>query len=349
MAVEIQIKKDFGSFVLEVDFSSKDNRIGILGASGCGKTMTLKCIAGIETPDEGKIIVEDRVFYDSKKRINLPARERGIGYLFQNYALFPHMTVETNIGIGIRQKGKEKKEKVQNLIDKFQLNGLEKRYPSELSGGQQQRTALARILACNPTMILLDEPFSALDGFLRENMQQEMLNILKDYEGNVLMVSHSRDEIYRFSNRLVIMDKGRCLLEGGTKEVFKNPMNKEAARLTGCKNIAGIKKLGDHEIWVEEWKMKLRTTELVNDRIRYVGIRAHDLREAKEGEENTFSMEKVGQIQAPFEKVYHLKQVGAEQEKDIWWKKGSNIELEEQKEEFPKYIMLPKETLLLLV
>ena len=147
MAVEVKIKKDFGSFVLNVQFSSEDNRIGILGASGCGKTMTLKCIAGIETPDEGRIAIGDRVFFDSKKKVNLPARDRKIGYLFQNYALFPHMTVEANIGIGIRMKGQGKNQRIKELIDKFQLNGLEKRYPSELSGGQQQRTALARILA----------------------------------------------------------------------------------------------------------------------------------------------------------------------------------------------------------
>lgn len=350
MSVEIQIKKDFGSFVLEVNFSSSDNRIGILGASGCGKTMTLKCIAGIEKPDEGRIIIGDRVFFDSEKKMNLPARDRKIGYLFQNYALFPHMTVETNIGIGIREKGRKKEEKVKRLIEKFQLGGLEKRYPSQLSGGQQQRTALARILACEPNMILLDEPFSALDGFLRENMQQEMLRILKGYEGNVLMVSHSRDEIYRFSNRLVIMDQGKCLLEGGTREIFRNPVRREAARLTGCKNITRAQKTGEYEIWAEEWGMKLRTQEAVGDEIRYVGIRAHDLAESQAGDENTFLMEKTGQIKAPFEKVYYLRQKGMEANtEEIWWKKKGNIELEEEQEEFPKYIRFPKERLLLLI
>jgi molybdate transport system ATP-binding protein len=349
MAVEIKIRKDFGDFVLKMDFSSEDNRIGILGASGCGKTMTLKCIAGIETPDEGRIVIGDRVFFDSKKKINLPARDRKIGYLFQNYALFPHMTVEANIGVGIRKKGPEKAQKIKDLIEKFQLNGLEKRYPSELSGGQQQRTALARILACDPDMILLDEPFSALDGFLKENMQQEMLKILRDYEGNVMMVSHSRDEIYRFSKRLVIMDRGICLLEGKTREIFRNPRKKEAARLTGCKNITEIKKTGKRELWAEKWGMHLVTQEEISDKISYVGIRAHDLVESREGEENTFFMEMTGQIQAPFENIYHLKQKGLEENtEEIWWKKEGNIEIEEIKENFPKYIQLPKEKLLLL-
>lgn len=349
MAVEVKIKKDFGSFVLDVQFSSEDNRIGILGASGCGKTMTLKCIAGIETPDEGRIVIGDRVFFDSEKKVNLPARDRKIGYLFQNYALFPHMTVEANIGIGIRTKGPGKNKRIKELIDKFQLNGLEKRYPSELSGGQQQRTALARILACDPDMILLDEPFSALDGFLKETMQQEMQEMLKSYDGNVMMVSHSRDEIYRFSNCLAIMDQGKCLMIGKTREIFKNPGLKEAARLTGCKNIAAVEKTGDYEIWVPEWKMTLQTKEKVGDDIHYVGIRAHDLIEASEGTENSFRMESVGVTCAPFETVYHLKQQGVEQEIDLWWKKNSNIEEISETESFPKIMQLPKECLLLLI
>ena len=281
MSVEVDIRKKFGNFCLSMRFISEENRIGILGASGCGKTMTLRCIAGIETPDEGKIVIGDNVFFDSEKKINLPVRERKIGYLFQNYALFPNMDVETNIGIGIREKGKEKQKKVETLIKKFCLTGLEKRYPSELSGGQQQRTALARILACDPKMILLDEPFSALDGFLRENLQEEMQEILRDYSGNVLMVSHNRDEIYRFSQKLLIMDQGKCLMEGGVREIFHNPVKKEAARLTGCKNIASIQKTGEYEIWVEDWKMRLKTRELVLERHNYIGIRAHDLREEK--------------------------------------------------------------------
>jgi molybdate transport system ATP-binding protein len=259
------------------------------------------------------------------------------------------MTVEANIGVGIRKKGPEKERKIKNLIEKFQLSGLEKRYPSELYGGQQQRTALARILACDPDMILLDEPFSALDGFLKENMQQEMLKILRDYEGNVMMVSHSRDEIYRFSNRLVIMDGGVCLLEGTTREIFRNPRKKEAARLTGCKNITEIRKTGERELWAEKWGMHLVTQENISDKIGYVGIRAHDLAESREGEENTFFMERTGQIQAPFEKIYHLKQKGMEEStEEIWWKKEGNIEIREIEENFPKYIQFPKEKLLLL-
>lgn len=348
MAVKVDIKKNFGSFGLEMHVNSKDNRIGILGASGCGKTMTLKCIAGIETPDEGRIQIGDTVFFDSAKKINLPARERKIGYLFQNYALFPHMTVEKNIGIGIRKKESEKKKIIGELMDKFELTGLEKRYPGELSGGQQQRTALARILACEPEMILLDEPFSALDDFLKENMQQEMQEILKDYPGHVMMVSHSRDEIYRFSHRLILMDEGRCILEGNTKEIFQNPIKMKAARLTGCKNITKIIKKGSHEIWAEDWQMMLRTKEPVDDDILYVGIRAHDLKEGKKGDENSFFMEPEGETRAPFEKVYHLKQVnGMLQKRALWWKKECGMG-EEEREPFPCYITLPKEKLLLL-
>lgn len=348
MAVEIKIKKNFGSFSLRVDYCGEDNRIGILGASGCGKTLTLKCIAGIETPDEGRIRIGDRVFFDSEQKINLPARERKVGYLFQNYALFPHMTVEQNIGIGIPKKDIQKQKTVKQLIDKFKLQGLEKRYPAELSGGQQQRTALARILACRPEIILLDEPYSALDGFLREMMQQEMQNLLKDYKGNVMMVSHNRDEIYRFSTSLLVMDQGSSLIAGKTREIFRNPMRKEAARLTGCKNIAEIKKIGEYEVWVEDWKMNLRTEKPVEDHIKYIGIRAHDLAEADKDGENSFLMELSDQTRAPFERVYHLKRAGRESvTTDLWWKKESKIG-EEAEEIFPKWIKLPKERLLLL-
>ena len=173
------------SFLLDIHFSSDKKRIGILGASGSGKSMCLKSIAGIVTPKQGEILLGDSCLFSSSKKINLPPQKRRIGYLFQSYALFPHLTVWENIAIAMQ--GKESKEsrseRIFALLRKMELSGLEKRFPAELSGGQQQRVALARIFANEPKMILLDEPFSALDLYLRDKMQEELMLHLEDFPG----------------------------------------------------------------------------------------------------------------------------------------------------------------------
>ena len=198
MSIEVSIQKNLGSFQLDVAFSGGDEVLAILGGSGCGKSMTLRCIAGIITPDKGRIIVDGVTFFDSEKHINLTPQERQIGLLFQNYALFNNMTVEENIAAGIREKlsKKEKLLRVQPYIQKFQLSGLEKRLPRELSGGQQQRVALARILIGNPRLLMLDEPFSALDSHLKWAMELELKKTLREFKGTTLFVSHSREEVY---------------------------------------------------------------------------------------------------------------------------------------------------------
>ena len=169
MAIEVKIQRKRNTFELNIDFKSDSKRIGILGASGCGKSMTLKSIAGIEPPESGLIKIEGKTVYDSENKVNLKPQKRNIGYLFQNYALFPTMTVEKNIAAGLKGKKQENAKRVREMIEKFQLTGLEKRFPAELSGGQQQRVALARIMAYKPDVILLDEPFSALDMYLKDS------------------------------------------------------------------------------------------------------------------------------------------------------------------------------------
>ena len=156
MAVEMTFKKKLGSFTLDMHLKSSNRRIGILGASGCGKSMTLKSIAGIVTPDEGRIIVDQKVVFDSEKKVNWKPQKRNVGYLFQNYALFPNMTVKANIAAGLKGTKAEQDKRVEEMLGKFQLSGLGERLPGELSGGQQQRAALARIMAYEPDMILLD-------------------------------------------------------------------------------------------------------------------------------------------------------------------------------------------------
>ena len=159
MSLRVEIEKRLGNFALQAEFETREQTLALLGASGCGKSVTLKCIAGIMTPDKGRIELDGQVLFDAEKGINLPPQKRRVGYLFQQYALFPNMTVVQNICCGIRARGAERERLVREQMRRFQLEGLEKSYPAQLSGGQQQRVALARILAGEPKAILLDEPF----------------------------------------------------------------------------------------------------------------------------------------------------------------------------------------------
>jgi len=356
MGLEVDIKKKIGKFELNVKFDADSrSHIGILGASGCGKSMTLKCIAGIVNPDEGRIVLNGKVLFDSKKKINLPPQKRKVGYLFQNYALFPNMTVEQNIAIGIRSEKKDtknkekKKEIVDSLIVKFHLQGLEERYPSELSGGQQQRAALARMLANEPDIIMLDEPFSALDSFLKEELQREMYNIMKEYEGEVLMVSHSRDEVFKLTEKLVIMDSGKIVTYKETKAIFENPEYVEAAKLTGCKNISKAVKIGDYQINATEWDVILNTVKKVSDDIAYVGIRAHHVKIDKSSNIiNKLPVTVVEMSEQPFDTNYIVKNSSGSSG-EIWIKvSNANIGVVDPFEDI-KSIALPPERLLILI
>lgn len=257
MSLQVHIRKKLGDFLLEADFEQEEGCMGLLGASGCGKSMTLKCIAGIETPDEGQICLDGQVLFDSGKRINRKPQKRQVGFLFQNYALFPTMTVEENIGCGVRDRSMRKRI-VREQIERFQLQGLEKLKPFQLSGGQQQRTALARMLAGSPRLILLDEPFSALDSFLRDQMHREMKALLREFEGKTLLVSHSREEIFKFCDTVTVIDNGHTRMTRNTKDLFASPGLVTAARLTGLKNISPFRKIGERQVLATDWNVKLQ-------------------------------------------------------------------------------------------
>ena len=285
MAIELDIQKNFKGFSLDVRLKGQDGPIGILGASGSGKSMTLRSIAGIETPDSGRIIINGKTVFDSEAKINLKPQERRVGYLFQNYALFPTMTVEKNIACGYRGEKSELSQKVADYIKRYHLEGLEKHLPSQLSGGQQQRVALARMMIGEPEVILLDEPFSALDGYLKDILQRDMQNFLKDYKGDMIMVTHSRDEAYKFCSQLTLLNNGKDILTGETRDIFENPQYLEAARLTGCKNFSAVQKMGSHEVYALDWELMLRSEQEVTEDITHVGIRGHWMRPAtKAGE-----------------------------------------------------------------
>ena len=307
MAVNIDIESKYKEFRLRIRFSSKAKRIGVLGASGSGKSLMLKSIAGIETPQKGRIEIDGRILYDSSEHIRVRTQKRKVGYLFQNYALFPTMTVRQNILAGLgKADGKEKI--VQDLVGRFGLQGLESRLPSELSGGQQQRVAIARILAYDPDVILLDEPFSALDMYLRDRMQRELLEQLKEYGKTVILVSHDRDEIYRFSEEVLIIDGGKVIASGETKKLFAAPPSREAARLTGCKNISAADRMDDYTLLARDWGVVLHTERPLPEEFQYVGYRAHEFVPVwGERPENCIPFVLESYVQLPFEKNYYIR------------------------------------------
>lgn len=236
--LDIAIRKDLSEFRLDVAFKLEQEIMAILGPSGCGKTMTLKCIAGLVLPDQGLIRLNRKILFDSKQNINLPARERRIGFLFQNYALFPHLTVCDNIAFAIRNlPARERNTRVEELLLRMHLQRLGHRYPSELSGGQQQRVALARALAAEPEVLLLDEPFSALDTIVKQQLEKELLNIQEYYRGHVLFVTHNLAEAYRLSSKMAVYEAGAILQWGDRQSIIERPANKKVARLTGMENI----------------------------------------------------------------------------------------------------------------
>ena len=233
MALSVHIKKKLKDFELAVDFDMDEGIVGFLGSSGCGKSMTLKCIAGIETPDEGRIVLDDEVLFDKKSGINLSPQKRKVGYLFQNYALFPHMTVKQNIEAGLAASGKskqEKKEIVERLLEQFHIKELENSYPVRISGGQQQRVAVARAVAAQPPIILADEPTGNLDT----KSTKEIMDILKGLHQSgrtVIIITHEMSVIEKICSHVAIIHRGKIVEHGEVEEVFFHPRTEAARRL----------------------------------------------------------------------------------------------------------------------
>ena len=217
MKLQVELEKKVKTGTIQVKFSLENEVLGILGRSGCGKSVTLKCIAGILQPEKGKIQLDDRVLYDSGRNISRKARERRIGYLFQNYALFPNLTVLENICFSLKRSDREGQAYARELMERFYLTEVADSYPAILSGGQQQRTAMARMLAARPEVLLLDEPFSALDSFLRREMEREVREVLKSFGGVSILVSHNKEEIRRLTQRCMVMEQGKIAELGRTE------------------------------------------------------------------------------------------------------------------------------------
>lgn len=240
--LKVEIKKKLPGFTLDVAFSINGDILGILGPSGSGKTMTLHSIAGLIRPDSGLITLNNRVLFNSSKKVNLPPKLRNVGLVFQNYALFPHLTASENIAYGIRNRSREEaSSRVQVLIEKMGLGGLQHHYPRQLSAGQQQRVAVARALAPEPEILLLDEPFSALDSLTKEQLETEVIDLRQFYKGNIILVTHDLAEAYRLSSRIAIFESGKVIQCGDKNELASNPANQKVARIMKLRNfIKGI-------------------------------------------------------------------------------------------------------------
>ena len=314
MSIYIDIEKHLSSFNLKVNFEHHNGVLGFLGASGSGKSMSLKCISGLVSPSKGKIIINDKTFFDSEKKINLSPQKRKVGYLFQNYALFPNMNIIDNIEIGVSNLSEQlKKTLSRQYIERLGLSGLEKHYPWQLSGGQQQRVALARALITSPDILLLDEPFSALDQHLRNNLEKELMSILKDYNGNVIFVTHDIAEAYRVCDNIIVYENGVSLENREKKALFKRPKTLAEANLTGCKNISKAKKTGEFTIYADNWGHEFVVNEQVPEDVEYICIRAHDVEICNENKtENTFSYKIENIIENPFEFTLYIKNIDNE-------------------------------------
>ena len=336
------IHKRAEDFSLDVLIESDAKRIGILGASGSGKSMTLRSIAGIEEADSGHIEAGGRVLYDSDSKTDLKPQKRNVGYMFQNYALFPTMSVMKNVMAGLKGSKEDNREKAMDMLRRFSMDGFEDRLPGELSGGQQQRVALARIMVTEPEIILLDEPFSALDGFLRDRMQAEMMEMLEDFSGQIVMVSHSRDELYRFSEELFVLKDGSILRQGETKEIFADPRKIEVARLTGCKNYSAAERIDEHTLKLTDWDITLHTEREIPEWISRIGYRAHYFEPVwGERQDNCVGFELIRVDELPFEKKYYIKP-------DIcWFVQGAEQRAVEEKG-LPDWLRLKEEHIMFL-
>ncbi len=278
-SLSVKLTKHLSNFTLDVSFSTDDQPLGLLGASGAGKSLILRCLAGIETPDAGKIVLNGRVLFDSDAGINVPICDRKIGILFQNYALFPHLTIAQNVAFGLSQKLSS--DQIQTIVIQqlaaVRLEDLADRYPHELSGGQQQRVALARALASQPEVLLLDEPFSALDTHLRDQIERQLIDRLQSYQGITLLVTHNLEEAYRVCHQLLVLNEGNAIAHGPKHHIFEQPRKVSVAQLTGCKNLSPALVYGTHQVEVRHWQCILQTVEPLPLNLTQIGIRAHHI------------------------------------------------------------------------
>ena len=308
-ALEMQVERALENFTLQVSLCTGTGAVGLLGASGAGKSMTLRMIAGVVAPDGGRIVLNGRVLYDSAVGRNVPSAKRRIGVVFQDYALFPHQTVAENVGFGLNAlPEQERRARVDRQLNLMHISELANLYPREISGGERQRVAIARCMALEPDALLLDEPFAALDPFLRRQMEEQLRETLTNYNGVVIFVTHDMEEAFRFCTDLLVLDSGRVIASGPKHELFERPRTVVAARLTGCKNIVSARRVGADRIAVDAWNCQLKSANPVSSALTHVGFRSHQIIFQQAAEvENTFSCWLASTSEAPHEMTLYLR------------------------------------------
>ncbi len=319
MSIEIDITKELPGFTLDVQVKTGNTVLGLLGASGCGKSLTMRCIAGIETPDEGKIVVDGVTYFDrargKRPQVNLSAQERKCAPLFQNYMLFPHLTVAKNIGAGIDRKmhsAQAINQIIRDEVVRFSLEGLEHAFPAALSGGQQQRVALARMLAARPQILMLDEPFSALDSHLKAELEQELLEVFDEFTGTVLYVSHDIDEALRLCDEIAVYQNGRVVEYGQAQALTSHPTSLAGAKLSGMKNIIPVIAHDEHTLNLADWDERFVTEEPIDPKHppTHLGIRAFQLEQRASAGKNTYRVRVKRVLPARFETLIVLELLG---------------------------------------
>jgi molybdate ABC transporter permease protein len=329
--LDVKAERRLENFTLSVSLKTLEGAVGLLGPSGAGKSMTLRMIAGLTTPDRGRIVLNDRVLFDSDTKQNLAAAQRRIGVVFQDYALFPHLTVAENVGFGLRKLAKEQRNRqVENHLALMQISELANRFPREISGGQRQRVAIARCMAIEPDALLLDEPFAALDPHLRRQTEEQLRNALADFNGPVVFVTHDMEEAFRFCTELLVLDAGSVIASGPKHQLFEDPGTVAAARLTGCKNVVSAVRLHSGRISIPAWDCELTTCRPADDALTHIGYRSHQIRFVKdESGDNVFQCWVVSTSEAPHEMTLYLRlharpnpgepaHLQADVSKDVW-------------------------------
>ena len=356
--LKVDIQKQLPNFLLDVAFEidSRQTPLGILGASGAGKTTLIRCIAGLETPDRGIIVLNGRVLFDSAKGINLPPQEREVGLLFQNYALFPHLTVAQNIAFGMPRERSAltvKQELVRHL-ESIGLTTMGDRFPDRLSGGERQRVALTRALASEPQITLLDEPFSALNADLKTNLLQLLRQRLSGYSGLTLYITHNLAEAYYLCPQLLVMETGKAVAFGSKQQLYQHPPNLPTARMMGCVNFSPIKIISPQTIFALDWQCQLQIEPPLtntNPRQALVGIYAGAIAFFPAQEKNVFPVWLATFDEFPDRVTLYLKLNSfpeSSQDYQLQTSVAFNLWQKLQQLAFPWYVELPASKIMLL-
>lgn len=255
--IDIDIEHQFahrdGGFHLKVNFTAEERCVAFFGHSGSGKTLTMQAVAGLFVPEKGHIAVGGRTVFDKNRKICLPTRERRLGYLFQDYALFPHLTVCQNIdfalerGKGSSFQGKSRRRRVDEMLDIFEISHIAKQRPSYISGGQKQRVALARALANRPDILLLDEPFSALDPLMRERVRSQCKELLSRFNTPTIIITHDPADVAVFAESVVLFEKGRAHLRLAAQDISKEGRSENELLRCLARAVKAHENLSDKE------------------------------------------------------------------------------------------------------